>query len=40
MVAILKEPYPQIRLMHEEDLEQVAAIVACSAAPRTWSPPG
>jgi ribosomal-protein-alanine N-acetyltransferase len=26
MVAILKEPYPQIRLMHEEDLEQVAAI--------------
>ena len=26
MVAILKEPYPQVRLMCEEDLEQVAAI--------------
>ena len=26
MVAILKEPYAQVRLMHEEDLEQVAAI--------------
>jgi [ribosomal protein S18]-alanine N-acetyltransferase len=26
MVAILKEPYPQIRLMREEDLEHVAAI--------------
>ena len=26
MVAILKEPYPQIRLMREEDLEQVTAI--------------
>jgi ribosomal-protein-alanine N-acetyltransferase len=28
MVAILKEPYPQIRLMREEDLDQVAAIEA------------
>lgn len=26
MVAILKEPYPEARLMREEDLEQVAAI--------------
>ena len=26
MVAILKEPYPQVRPMHEEDLEQVATI--------------
>jgi len=26
MVAILKQPYAQIRQMHEDDLEQVAAI--------------
>ena len=26
MVAILKEPYPQLRPMHEDDLEQVTAI--------------